>query len=157
MWLKVTEILYCACFSNKLVAELSYLCEMYIDRPFLDKVILKNTTWVFRLRKTSFALRDELRSQKLLSRWVGSLQPWAVQAMNLNPSELGYWLLAPMVKMSMIEAIRKYWICVFRCQVLKSCQSTIRGSSEGCSWIGQNQDDDVGRDGRSRHRTKMMA
>ena len=44
MRLKVTEILYCACFSNKLVAELSYLCEMYTDGPFLDKVTLKNTT-----------------------------------------------------------------------------------------------------------------
>ena len=52
--MKVTEILYRACFSNKLVAELSYLCEMYTDGPFLDKVTLKNTTWVFRLRKTSF-------------------------------------------------------------------------------------------------------
>ena len=30
------------------------------------------------------------------------------------------------------------WFCVSRCQVLKSCQSTIRGSSKGCSWIGQS-------------------
>ena len=30
------------------------------------------------------------------------------------------------------------WFCVSRCQVLKGCQSTIRGSSKGCSWIGQS-------------------
>ena len=65
---------------------------MYTDGPFLDKVTLKNTTWVFSCER--HLLKDELRSQKLLSRWVGSLQPWAVQALNLNPSELDYrWLM----------------------------------------------------------------